>query len=507
MHESIGECLCERRHVPRNRILPRSCDAALLLLLVLVNANVRAATITVDTTAGVGLIDGNCSIVEAIVSANFNTSIDACAQGNAGAQDTIAFDGSLFTGSPPAATIELEQPLSIGDGGVVIEPPPGHELTLQPAAGLTLRLVELNAGDRVLRRVRLLGGRATTGGAVGIFNLTSASLILDQVFAQGNGFTGGSTRGGVVGGKPGADFDLDVLDSTFMENNACDGCANFTDGGVIGLRLQEPMLQLRLNVRDSAFLMNEAPGRGGAIALQLGTDFAFADVVIYSSTFSDNMSNGGGSAISFESDGRAEFVLHVFDSVFERNMNRLGGGGAINVERGPSRGRFIATIEDSRFVDNESVKGGAIGVSSQFIFPSVLADELYIRRNSFIGNTTAQDGGAIRVFMGADLELVNNTFALNQSASMRPPDAGAIALDYINQAAESSRNSVFVTGNTFSRTAANHPRYISKAPTPRQRAPLLILMATWSLASIWPAIIATFPVTVANTTSAIKPTA
>lgn len=112
----------------------------LATFLFITKSNTLAATITVNTTADELNSDGDCSLREAIQSANSNISVDSCTVGSAGA-DTINL---------PAGTYSIningrgDDNNSTGDFDILI----GENLTID-GAGAGLTIIDGNGVDRV----------------------------------------------------------------------------------------------------------------------------------------------------------------------------------------------------------------------------------------------------------------------------------------------------------------------------------------------------------------------
>lgn len=383
---------------------------------------VSAAVITVDTTNGGAVnIDGNCSLTEATVSANFNVGIDGCTAGTVG-QDTIAFSSLLFVAPFFTASITLEQSLDIADGGVVMEPP--ESTTLIIGGDGANRLFTISGGDTVFRRITMSGGVSSGDGGAILVNSPSdnASLQLESVFGNNNSAAG---KGGFLGGDVGSGFfTLNVWSSSFSSNTsdattAADGIA------------------------------------GGTIGMQVSTDFGFLNVFIQDSTFSANSASAShGGALAFVNDANqgAGFGLVVERTAF--NGNEAGGsGGGIYISEGSSPNDFSARIEDSRFSMNTAGAAGAIRVIHA-PFPGAATSDLKLYRNSFIGNDGGIFAGAVSVDY-VDTVIRNNLFALNSSGTAGT-NAGALRIEHDGASGSTiSDGGVEILANTFFENEGN----------------------------------------------------
>lgn len=391
-----------------------------LLLVLLTSAVLQAATIVVDTDDGGPVtIDGNCSLTEALVGAKFNVAVDQCISGTSG-HDIIEFDPSIFSGSPLfLATITLEQAVDIADGGVTIEPPSGRNLLIQGAG--SNRLFTISAGDTILRRITMNGGSSTGDGGAILINSPSAntSLQLENIIANNSSADG---IGGFIGGEIGAGIiNINVFSSSFASNN--------TSGNPLG--------------------------GGGAIGLDVSTDFAFLNILVQDSDFSNNVSSGAGGAISviITAQQGASFGLVAEDSVFAANAaNSSRGGGAIYLYNGNSssgQNSYAVSIRNSRFSDNFGNQAGAIRAEHTPIV-STSPSQVVLERNSFIGNSSNFSAGAVQVEY-VETFIRNNLFAMNTSGGTASPAThpGALRIDHDGSNSTVSNGNVDIRANTF----------------------------------------------------------
>ncbi len=123
----------------------------------------------------------------------------------------------------------------------------------------------------------------------------------------------------------------------------------------------------------------------------------YGNLTVKNCTFTSNTAQDGAAAIFNSWDG----ICNVTGSTFTGNSaNRPGGeslGGAIF-----QGGKGIFTITDSNFTNNTATFGGAICVS----------DRIIVENCTFTGNS-AEEGGAIMAWAGADLYLIGCNFINN----------------------------------------------------------------------------------------------
>ena len=173
-------------------------------------------------------------------------------------------------------------------------------------------------------------------------------------------------------------------------------------------------------------LLNSLTVSGGDVSGNGGAIYADSDLILFEVTLENNMASGNGGAIyaadeltlievtarnnQSEGDGGAVLVrdyLLAIDVEFSDNVadspdSSISWGGAIHVPGGG-----VAFITEGVFRNNYAQSsGGAIMVQ-------LGADELYVDRSLFDGNTSGSNGGAIRA--GADTIVDNTTFYGNHA--------------------------------------------------------------------------------------------
>ena len=230
------------------RIRPYRAVAVLALVLGAVSG-AQSTTIAVNSPADSLAIDGNCTLREAIIAANTDTSVDACPAGSGadivmvppdtyiltlvGAGEDTAATGDLdltasadIVGSPAGAIIDgngADRVLDIDPahtGGVIVGI---TNITVRNGAGVAQGGGIRNAGTLTLTSSRVSSSTASGAGVDveggGIYNDGSLQLIASTV--DGNTALVSSTSGAAFGGgihtEGGA---LVVTDSTIRDNVA-----------------------------------------------------------------------------------------------------------------------------------------------------------------------------------------------------------------------------------------------------------------------------------------------
>ncbi|MFN0093707.1 MAG: choice-of-anchor Q domain-containing protein [Dehalococcoidia bacterium] len=320
-----------------------------MFLLAVVAAAVRdsstlaATTITVTTTADSLAADGLCSLREAVIAANTDTSQDACPRGTA--PELIELPAGTYTlalagqGEHHAASgdLDLRGNLTIRGAG------PG--LTVIDAAGLD-RVFHMIGGPIRLERLTIRGGidPEEVGGAGVLQCAANHTLTLDNVIVEDN--VSGATGGGVFVCQGTDDgLALDIRDSTFRRNRATFGGAvglsSLTIAAISGSSFTDNTAVVfggaisgngHLTITSSAFTANVATaGAGGALR------HGFGNLDVTNTTFSGNWTNGGGGALDL-SGSSVTTLTHVTITANTADADQDGepadlpadGGGILN---------------------------------------------------------------------------------------------------------------------------------------------------------------------------------
>ncbi len=356
-----------------------------------------AATITVNTTDGSGNTgDGQCSLIEAILSASLNFALDGCAAGSASSLDTINFDSSLFTPPLNLAIINSVQTLTIGNGDLqIIGPTNGWLIISGNNSTPVFRADQLSTDTLRMENFTIRDGANTASG--GGIHILDGTQTLD-------------------------------LNNMIVTDNLVDG-----DGAGLFIDSEDP---ITVNITDSEFTTNMAGGRGAAIGTDLNANTSInVDGTVF--TGNESLTDGGGISMSSSSTQIMTANLNISDSVFVDNEADNDGGAVYFNDFNGLRVWRMAVV-DSRFSQNRSIThfGGAIYANAKD------EDSVTIRRSSFIGNS-ADVAGAVYL-READFDLINNSFMTNTASTT----VGGLSVDYRNTDAG---NVGFLIANTFHR--------------------------------------------------------
>ncbi len=320
-----------------------------------------AATINVDTTDDENNTDGDCSLREAVESANTNSAVDDCEAGLG--SDTVMIPAGTYT-------FALD-----GDGDI--------DVTSNIAfvgAGASTTIVDANGVDRVFD-VGTDGdvtvsfeGLTVQGGDVrgegGGIDAESADVTIRNSIVTDNAATGDG--GGI--GLDNSDSTLRIEDSVVSNNTSGD------DGG--GIEVDNDST---LTIVDSTLSGNTAASEGGAIHIDDATATS-----ITGSTLSNNTANIDPQADEESFDG---FRPTGGGSACD------GGGGAFNQDEFPGEDRATTTIVNSTISGNTApiCEGGGIYVVS----------DLTLTHVTLFDNGAATGGNLFNRFDGSSTTVEN----------------------------------------------------------------------------------------------------
>jgi predicted outer membrane repeat protein len=347
----------------------RSKDA--VILAVLLSANISYATeINVTPGAVDDIINGNCSLIEAIRSANTDSAVDACPAGSG--SDQLNLGGATYslsvhndTNYGYNATPCITSHISIIGGGALI--------TRSSNSDFRLICVD-NSGHLVLEDTRVTNGKVDgssityqRGGAI----LVRGRLDLGKVELSGN-------------------------------TAAQQGGALFVEGGTA-------------NISNSIFEGNSAV-KGGAVRSDSN-----ASVNIVGSAFNNNQADFGGATFFNNS------VANINNSVIRNNSSAYQGGG---LHYSGSSGSIISTNVNGN-ITGEKGAGVRIDNSSNVIISSSVIDGnhttnyggggIYVILSNLalekttISNNTAGRGAGLYVDV-AHIDVHNTTLSGNRAA-------------------------------------------------------------------------------------------
>lgn len=279
---------------------------------------VPGADIAVNTVSDELNADGDCSLREAITSANSNSATDACAIG----------DGADSIGFGVAGTIVLNSALPAISSDVGIVGPAGDKVIIS-GGGVAPLFVVASGGILRLDALTLSGGLASDGGAI-INQLGGTLTVFNSTFSGNRAQqSGGAIRNlGVA----------TIVNSTFASNAAAESGGALADSGV-GSNMT--LINCTIAANSAALGGGIATEQQGAVTLRntlIATNPGGNCLALDSGTITD----GGGNLDDGTSCG-------LVDSSSSSNAGAGLDPGGLRDNGGPTQ--TIALVAGSRAID------------------------------------------------------------------------------------------------------------------------------------------------------------
>lgn len=405
----------------RARILLAACFSLILAGLSLFlppPPRAHANVLTVDTLTDDNIVNGNCTLREAILAANTNALVDNCGAGTPGS-DTITFLPSL------SGTIVITSNLPLISQDLIIDVPIPSSITVSGNKAYHPFLV-MNGVTLNLSHLTIADG-STTGGGGAVF-IDGGTLVVDNVVFSGNQAI--SNNGGAIYNSGGT---LTIISATLFNNittgngggifsNGSATIANatiysnsaVTSGG--GIYMTNGVL----NLAASSAYSNSASSDGGGIYLK-GSTLLLTDGHVYSNTAI--YSNGGG---IYDINGGVILSNSSITSnvaISNGNSSGLGGGiysgGALIIgnsnlsnNRAANLGGAIYAVTTTGTITGSILSGnhtqGALGGGGMVLAPN---SAIIVDGTSFYNNDSTSAGGAITNF--GNLAVTNSSIYSN----------------------------------------------------------------------------------------------
>ncbi|OAB61389.1 hypothetical protein AY599_24640 [Leptolyngbya valderiana BDU 20041] len=328
-----------------------------LILLTLLISSPASALILVTTAEDELQVDGDCSLREALRSANANEAYDNCGLGAPGADEIII---------PLVDTLVIDSRLEIREAVTITGVSP-TETRISGNGASQLFDIDLlsGSGDVILENLGLQDGFVENGTGGGALDVDCASLLrIENVHFRDN-----------------------VSAGTGLDNGP-GGALRMRPSGGCGARLE---------LIDTLFIGNQSLANAGGAVWLSNSAQGFSSVLIDRSRFVNNDADtGGGGLFAFDIPN-----LSLINSLFEGNRGDLIGapnsnGGAIALDADTS-GPALALLRNLSVTDNfAGLRGGGLHVSGGQVAA--------LTNVSLIGNTADNAlGHAISVDDGATL--------------------------------------------------------------------------------------------------------
>ncbi|HEY0606999.1 MAG TPA: choice-of-anchor Q domain-containing protein [Herpetosiphonaceae bacterium] len=457
---------------------------ALFVVGLAISRPAHAATLTVTTTADELNNDGDCSLREAIRSANLNTQVDNCLAGTS--TDTINIPAGMYLLTLAGIDEDMG---ALGDLDLL------GNLTLN-GAGIADTIIDGNARDRVfdimsgaqvqLTQLTIRNGYAAgsdtsvgSGGGLrtsGTATLTDVRLQNNRAGGEESEYVGFPGRGGGIANQG----TLTLVDTQLVSNRAggsdpaIDGSAWGQGGGIFNsgtLIMQTSTVEQNesgggsdpgegggifntgsLTMNMSRVLNNEAVtsvygsgGRGGGIANDGGTVTATATHITANEASGAREGTGSGGGIA-----NLSGAMQLITSMVDQNYV-YGGYGARGGEGGGIFNLDQLTLERSTIAHNRAGAGYSMGTGGGIYNEGTLTIA-----NSTISHNESDGNGEIAPGIGGGigggiatsgtLHLNNTTIHANKADNYpgEPPGQGAGL--FVEGGTATIRNSI-IAGN------------------------------------------------------------
>lgn len=368
-----------------------------------------AAMITVDSTADMSS-DSQCTLRDAITSANMNEDTGGCMAGDE-TSDTIVFSdgvagGTIMLGGTALPTVAADSVLTIGTSASADDDDADSNGVTIDANQMSRIFV--NRGNLTLNELTLVNGLADTADG-----------------DDANGSAADDRSGGAILNDEGG---ILTVNGGAMNNNTSDRA-----GGAIEEASGTGAGTVAVALNDVDFSGNDAgmtPGNGGVLHVT-GT----ADIAVNGGTFDSNTAREGGAL--WNNGGTMTIDGAMFTANTATGPSGEQGGGAIygeglsDPDDSDSAVGGTITVTGATFADN-TVGSDDVdqmdGSDSQASGGAILASDgsaLNVADSVFRDNGARRAGGAIEVRAGSATTL-DNVSATGNDAGMNPGNGGVL---------------------------------------------------------------------------------
>jgi hypothetical protein len=366
------------------------------------------------------VVDGVCTLPDAIIAANSNMGVGGCDPGSG------------------ADTIELTVDVTLT--GVAVEPPgePDHgpnglqsiisDITIngnghtisRSGAAPDFRIFRVGtSGDLTLNNLTITGGQLTIGtletGSGGGIRVYGGNLTLTDVILTGNH---AAQFGGALEHVNGT---VTITDSTFTNNTA-------SNGGAIDTWATGTGASATISITNTTIDNNDAVTNGGGIFVGGGSAPSIVELTNVELTNNTTSVLGGG--IFFRGSTAATMTGEITNTTIAGNQ--AGSGGGIYSDIGGATDVTV-TVLNSTISNNTATSGGAgifNNTTTVNVYQSTLSSnvssgdggDIYSNNGpvniiqSTLANTTAPDGGGIFAF-GSTVVTIRNSIVASSSPS------------------------------------------------------------------------------------------
>jgi predicted outer membrane repeat protein len=358
-----------------------------VILFYLIINSAQSAQIVVDTNEFSSSTNNNCSLGEAVLSADFDISFDQCVAGSG--DDVITFTPSLFDNFLNTMIVGVTSTMPVFQKSLDIQVPAGKALSLLGNDLNPIFSINLDSGSSFsINNTVINNGFSTTAGGAMQFSGEASTINLTNVSFSNNHSEG---HGGAIG------FDRDISNTNNVTLNIINGYFNGNSSDLSGGAIYAPD-HITLEISNTDFIGNSAVEKGAGISTSWLAN-------ISDSLFDGGLADLGGGIYSGGNH------LNVFDSVFQNNQG-VSFGGAIRKYAYSSETFDKLTFKRNTVINNFSA--GSAGLDLGYVH--------LIASNNLIANNTSslKTGGLSLFLLNADdgdheVHLIGNTFFHNVS--------------------------------------------------------------------------------------------
>ena len=397
---------CAFRTQPLGRFLTGLMGAGAAMMWVA--APVIGAEIVVTTIVDELNSDGDCSLREAVQSANHDMRVDACTAGVVGEVDVVRVPAGVYPltlrGIPDDANIAGD--IDILDDVVIAGDPGGGTIVDGSVASEGDQIFDVIIGSVEFDDLTVTGAAPNFNGQSVIQVAEEAHLVMRRCLVTENNGTSGSF-GILVHGE------LEVFDSEISENLASSGAGIFclaegvvelTRTSIIGNRAEYSGAAIDCSGGSFLGLYGCTIKDNSTLFFGSGAAVITADhTVIKDSTIADNSTAMGGAVMGGGVWVRDDWVA-ISSSTISGNAANPGGALLIGSPNSSGYGRSIVTLENVTIADNRSK---TVGETSSI---TVLENEALVWLTSC---TIAYNAGGIETIAGSEILMGSTIVALN----------------------------------------------------------------------------------------------
>lgn len=401
----------------------------------------HAAKITVDNPSG-GSVFGACTLLDAVISANIDSTApgSTCEAGNGA--DTIVFKSGItrIVFSQPANflfpdALLVTDTLTIDGGAVADSGVPAVTLSRSTAAGIAdFRLIE-TISPLTLNGIALENGHLSRsgefycGGAIRVASEQATLNIRDGIL-RNNGTEGDGALGGAVCGAFGDWYHVTVT-------------GNYTHGSAAhggGISAATGYLSLYYSNVDGNTTSGPSSDGGGIYTDQYSAVGSAGSLILFGTEISHNKASG-----KYSRGGGIFGLAELLQSGIDGNESAADGGGIFS-SRGVYLGKFSLGIPPSRLHPASSISANHSGARGGGVYVAGDAINSTLTFASVHHNTADGDGGGVYVEQPALLYLSSATVSSNTASG----DGGGLFFErnacFSMKRATISANQVLVNG-------------------------------------------------------------